>query len=126
MAVDETKLPIGLQLRRNPLCKSSPIIGMEVIDVVPEGTTRARVISPLSIPSQFRERFNTLVDTAEGSGSGLFDAERKCLLGIVSAKIRAQQYQPRSGRLAGVVSVFVGYFVSAERIANFMPTSVHF
>jgi hypothetical protein len=126
LSVDESRLPIGLQLRRNPLCKVSPRIGMEVIDVVPEGTTRARVISPLSIPSQFRERFNTLIDAAEGSGSGLFDAERKCLLGIVSAKIQTQQYQARNGHLAGVVGVFAGYFVTAEKIANFIPTGMHF
>jgi hypothetical protein len=126
LSVDESTLPISLQLRRNPLCKDPPRTGMQVIDVVPERTTRARVISPLAIPSQFRERFNTLIDDAEVSGSGLFDAERLCLLGIMSAKIQAQQTQTRNSSTEGSVSAFAGYFVSAEKIASFIPIGVHF
>jgi len=125
LSVDEAKLPISLRLRRNPLCSVLPSVGTEVVDVVPEGTTRARVISPLSIALQFRRRFDTLIDSAEGSGSGLFDAERKCLVGIISAKIQKYHSKLENVRIRGYVDGYAGYFVSAATIANFIPSDLH-
>jgi hypothetical protein len=125
LSVDEAKLPVSLRLRRNPLCSESPSIGTEVIDVVPEGTTRARIISPLSIPAQLRKRFDTLIDSEKGSGSGLFDAERKCLLGIMSAKVEKYHYQLENVRIRGYMDGFAGYFVSAAEITKFIPSDLH-
>ena len=125
LSVDEAKLPISLRLRRNPLCSVLPSVGTEVVDVVPEGTTRARVISPLSIALQFRRRFDTLIDSAEGSGSGLFDAERKCLVGIISAKVQKYHSKLENVRIRGYVDGYAGYFVSAATIAKFIPSDLH-
>ena len=125
LSVDEAKLPISLRLRRNPLCSVLPSVGTEVIDVVPEGTTRARVISPLSIALQFRRRFDTLIDSEEGSGSGLFDAERKCLAGIISAKVQKYHSKLENVRIRGYADGFAGYFVSAATIAKFIPSDLH-
>jgi hypothetical protein len=125
LSVDEATLLMRLRLRRNPLCNGSPPIGSDVIDVVPEGTTRARIISPLSILAQLRKRFDTLIDSEKGSGSGLFDAQRKCLLGIISAKVEKYHYQLENVRIRGYVDGYAGYFVSAAKIAKFIPADLH-
>lgn len=125
LSVDVATLPISLRLRRNPLCNGIPSVGTEVIDVTPEETTRARIILPLSITAQLRTRFDTLIDSAKGSGSGLFDAERKCLLGIMSAKIEKYHYQLENVRIRGYMDGYAGYFVSADKIAKFIPSDLH-
>ena len=125
LSVEETALPMRLRLRRNPLCNGSPPIGSEVINVIPEGTTRARVISPLSIPVQLRQRFDTLIESERPSGSGLFVAERKCLMGIMSGKVQKYHYQLENVRIRGYMDGFAGYFVSAAKIAKFIPSVLH-
>jgi hypothetical protein len=125
LSVEEATLPMSLRLRRNPLCDGSPTIGSEVINVIPEGTTRARVISPLLIPVQLRKRFDTLIDSERSSGSGLFDAERKCLLGIMSGRVEKYHYQLENVRIRGYVDGYAGYFVSADKIAKFIPADLH-
>jgi hypothetical protein len=124
LAVDEKWLPLRLRLRRNPLCQRPPWPGEEVITVVPEGTARSRIISPLQLPPNVR-KFDTLIrDVAKtgNSGSGVFDANTKCLLGIVSRKIsvfvkRRDNGKPESHDLAK-------YFVPASAIASFMPAEL--
>jgi hypothetical protein len=125
LSVEQAALPMRLRLRRNPRCNGSPAIGSEVINVIPEGTIRARVISPLSIPAQLRKRFDTLIDSEKFSGSGLFDAEHKCLLGIMSAKVEKYHYQLENVRIRGYVDGYAGYFVSADKIAKFIPSDLH-
>jgi hypothetical protein len=44
LSVDENRLPISLRLRRNQLCKTSPPIGAEVVDVLPQAESRAHII----------------------------------------------------------------------------------
>ncbi len=126
LSVEEARLPVSLRLRRNPLCKDPPKIGMEVINVTPEKTVRSRIISPLLIAPGLRSRFDTLITSEEASGSGLFDAERKCLLGIMSAKAQKYNYKKRNGRIVANANGFAGYFVSASKIANFMPPDFRF
>ena len=87
LSIDSADIPIALQLRRNPLCRDPPRVGMQAIDVLPDRTSRARVINPLSIAPELQRRYKTLIDSPEQSGSGLYDAERKCLMGIMSAKM---------------------------------------
>lgn len=125
LSVGEAALPMSLRLRRNPLCNRSPTIGSEVINVIPEGTTRARVISPLSIPAQLRTKFDSLIDSAKDSGSGVFDPERKCLMGIMSARVQKYHYQLENVRIRGYMDGYAGYFVSATKIAKFIPSDLH-
>ena len=126
MSVDEERLPVSLRLRRNPLCKDPPAVGMDVIDVVPEETTHAQTISPLLIAPELRGRFDTLITTPEGSGSGLFDAGRKCLLGIISAKVQKYSYQKKNRHVSVQADGFAGYFVPASKIADFIPPEYRF
>jgi hypothetical protein len=126
LLVEEDRLPMSLRMRRNPLCKDPPKIGMDVVDVIPGETTRARTISPMSIAPELRSRFDTLISTAEGSGSGLFDVDRKCLLGIISAKTPKYRYQVANGRVVSSPDGFAGYFVPASKIADFIPSDLRF
>jgi hypothetical protein len=125
LSVDETQLPVSLRLRRNPLCQIPPILGMAVIDVVPERTSRSRVISPLLIEPALRNSFDTLIDDVEGSGSGIFDAQRKCLLGIASAEVVKYKNQMRGRHVTYTPVGFAGYFVSAAKIAKFVAEDAH-
>lgn len=126
LSVEADRLPISLQMRRNPLCQDNPKLGTEVVDVVPAETARSQIISPKLIAPELRRRFNTLIGAAQASGSGLFDAERKCLLGIMSAKVPKHKLQMRNGQIVGMADGFAGYFVPATAIANFVPPDFHF
>jgi hypothetical protein len=126
LAVDAAKLPGSLQLRRNPLCKDAPRVGMEIIDVLPHRVSRAHVISPSSIAPELRHRFATLIDTPRDSGSGIFDPERGCLLGIVSAKITKYSYQSTGTGVTAKPNGFAGYFVPASQILRFIPQNLHY
>jgi hypothetical protein len=126
LSVDETRLPVGLRLRRNPLCKGPIRIGMNVSVVVPEKANRSQIISPELIAPKFRARFGTLISEAGNSGSGVFDIQRRCLLGIISRKIEKFVPGNANGRLAMQPMGYASYFVAAPRIANFIPPNFHF
>jgi hypothetical protein len=126
LSVDEEQLSVALRLRRNPLCKSDPKVGEEVVDVVPEKITRSQVVSPLLIAPELRGRFGTLIDTEASSGSGLFDADQKCLLGIVSAKVRRLNSSSYDGPFVIRSPRYAGYFVSAAKIMSFLPPDLRF
>jgi Trypsin-like peptidase domain len=126
LSIDKTRLPVSLQLRLNPLCKGPLRIGEPAIVVVPQETERTRIISPLLIAPQFRVRFGTIIrDTRSAiSGSGVFDAQRKCLLGIISRRIPIIG-PPKADHNGGKVE-FAKYFVPAWTIAKFIPSEFRF
>jgi hypothetical protein len=111
-------------LRRMPLCQNPPKVGKAVIVAIPEGTARSRIMSPLLLPPIYRTKFATAisdVETTGNSGSGVFDAETKCLLGIISRKFLAAPRGPDPDR-KGIAK----YFVPAATIAAFMPNEDRF
>src|SRR6516165_7032089 len=90
LSVDEQKLPIYLRMRRMPLCDNKPWPGEPVIVAIPEGTARSHVLSPAVLAPNIQKRVSTVISDvtpALNSGSGVFDAGQKCLLGIISRKI---------------------------------------
>jgi Trypsin-like peptidase domain len=119
LSVDEQKLPIYLQMRRMPLCEKAPWVGEPVIVAIPEGTARSRIMSPSLLPPSYRTMFSTLISdvaTTGNSGSGVFDAGQKCLLGIMSRKfsVRADaKSEPKD---------IAKYFVPASTIRAFIQT----
>jgi hypothetical protein len=120
LSIDEEKLPVSLRMRRMPLCEKAPWVGEPVIVAVPEGTARSRIISPQILSPALRIRFATLIGdvaTTGNSGSGVFDAGNKCLLGIMSRKMQV----PSSGEPGGVPRDIAKYFVPASAIAAFIP-----
>jgi hypothetical protein len=126
LSIDEQKLPIYLQMRRMPLCENNPWPGEPVIVAIPEGTARSRIMLPSLLPAQFQKRFSTVirdVATTGNSGSGVFDAGQKCLLGIISLKI----YQtPSSGAPESEHKDIAKYFVPASTIRAFIPPEYRF
>jgi hypothetical protein len=121
LSIDAAQLPISLQLRRNPLCKEPALVGTSVVVVYPEKTTRSRVISPLAIAPQYRAKFTSLITEAQGSGSGVFHGDRRCLLGIISLKVRKYTY-----RVIASHAGYAGYYVPALAIAQFIPPQFRF
>jgi hypothetical protein len=125
LAVDESRLPLRLSLRRNPLCEEPPWPSERVITVVPEGTARSQILSPKFLPISAR-RFDTVIrDVAQtgNSGSGVFDANKKCLLGIMSRKISQPMIRRETGKTE-LVDI-AKYFVPASVIAAFIPAEYH-
>ena len=133
LSVDEARLPVSLRLRRNPLCKEPPRAGEDVIVVLSYGTVRSRIIFPQLLPPRYRTNFNTFISDvpiAGGSGSGIFRAERKCLLGILTSKIWEYNFRMENGRivrdLAKNTIDIARHFVPAATIAEFVPPEFHF
>jgi S1-C subfamily serine protease len=128
LSVDGTKLPVGLQMRRTPLCERSPYAGETVVVAIPEGTAPSRVLPRQAIPAELRGRFDTAIaDVAAtgNSGSGVFDAADLCLLGIMSRKISITQQPLRIGAQPRTTDI-AKYFVPAAAIKAFIPKSVTF
>jgi hypothetical protein len=125
LSVEENLLPLRMRMRRNPLCAELPWPGEEVITVVPEGTARSRIFSPDKLPPAVRQ-FNTVIaDVARtgNSGSGVFDANRRCLLGIMSRKI-SQTRKQITGKTETID--IAKYFVPASTMREFFPAGTTF
>jgi hypothetical protein len=124
LSVDQTHLPARLLLRRNPLCEAPPKAGEPVVVIIPGGTARSRIIS--------RNGFNNFIDYVPigDSGSGIFRARDRCLLGILNAKISDFYYRMENGRMVrdlGRGSVDVAkQFVPASEIVDFLPPEFRF
>lgn len=127
LSVDKERLPLSLLLRRNPLCKQPPVIGTNVVIVYPTRTVRSRIISPLMVPPEYQARFgSSLINEAEGSGSGVFHADKRCLLGIISSRITKFKYRQANKRLLIANDGFAGHFAPASTIAEFIPPEFRF
>jgi Trypsin-like peptidase domain len=126
LSVDEHKLPIYLQMRRMSLCDNKPWPGEPVIVAIPEGTARSHIMLPSLLPAKYQKRFPTVirdVATTGNSGSGVFDAGQKCLLGIISLKI----YQTPSNEAPESEHKDIAkYFVPASIIQAFIPPEYRF
>ena len=107
--VDQSKLPSTLPAVH--VCSSPPWPGDPVIVINAGQATRSTIAAPAVLPAFYQRRFPTLIKdvaTTGNSGSGVFDATKKCLLGIMSRKFTV------NGR------DIAKYFVSADLIRVFM------
>ena len=128
LAVDQAKLPLRWRMSRMPLCQKPPYPGEAVVIATPEGTARSRILPPAAIPPSVRSRFDTLIGdvaTTGNSGSGVFDAWRQCLLGIISRKITVGAARVRMGAAARGRDI-AKYFVPVGDIKAFLPDYVSF
>ncbi|UPJ51742.1 trypsin-like peptidase domain-containing protein [Bradyrhizobium sp. 200] len=106
---EQSKLPPTLPTVQ--LCSTPSWPGDPVIVIDSGQTTRSTIVAPGVLPSFHQHRFPTLIKdvaTTGNSGSGVFDATRKCLLGIMSRKFTV------SGK------DIAKYFVAADLIRVFM------
>jgi hypothetical protein len=86
-------------------------------------------MSPSLLPSDLSAKFRTAISyVAEtgNSGAGVFDANEKCLLGIISRKISGIQIKQMNGQAVREQVDIAKYFVPASEIAKFMPPDVRF
>ena len=128
LSIDGTKLPVGLQMRRTPLCQHPPIAGQNVVVAIPEGTAPSKILPRQAIPVDIRGRFDTAiadVATTGNSGSGVFDAGRLCLMGIISRKLSITSRSLIGGAPSRTVDIGK-YFVPATQIKAFIPENVSF
>jgi hypothetical protein len=98
--------------------------GEDIVTVVPEEVVHSHILSPVWLPRDVR-KYNTVIsDVARtgNSGSGVFDAKEKCLLGIMSRKITESFRQNQLG-IKGSIDV-AKYFVPASVITDFLPKGV--
>jgi hypothetical protein len=126
LSVEESLLPMRLRLRQMSLCKDPPWPSEPVVTVVPEAVVRSYILSPDKLPKG-ASRFNTVIaDVAKtgNSGSGVFDARVRCLLGIMSRKISVKQTFISTGKIEA--RDIAKYFVPASEIRAFMPAEVRF
>ena len=121
LSIEESLLPMRLRLRRNTLCKHPPWPGQQVVTVVPEGAVRSHIIAPERLPVGARKFSTVIADVARtgNSGSGVFDAQQRCLLGIMSRKISQSRTRPDTGKTE--TRDIAKYFVPASEIAAFLP-----
>lgn len=124
LSVDPARLPSRLALRRNSLCSRAPWPGQPVVTVIPEKVVPTSILSPAQIPKDMRTFSTAISDVAEtgNSGSGVFDPEKKCLLGIISRKLSVYRINPETGKQE--LHDLGKYFVPASVIRSFMPSEL--
>jgi hypothetical protein len=129
LSVEQASLPVSLRPRRNPLCKEPPDIGTNVVVVSPDQTVRSQIISPQAIAPQYRTLFGTLISEPHVSGSGVFDADKKCLVGIMSAAVMRNSLMGAAVIPLSLKTTWddrAGYFVPASMISDFLPAHYRF
>jgi hypothetical protein len=129
VSIDDAKLPVSLRLRRMPLCKKPSWPGEDVIVAIPEGIAHSHIISPALLPHDLAPRFRAAISdvaTTGNSGSGVFDANEKCLLGIISGKIQQSETKQENGHPVRETHDVAKFFVPAPVIAEFIPPEYRF
>jgi hypothetical protein len=126
LSVDEHELPVSLALRRMPLCRAPLPPGAPVIVATPDNVVRSVVLPPRLLPRNVQADYSTMIAYVEesgASGSGVFDANTKCLAGIITRQVtRTVQ---TNGQAASEQPI-AKYFIPASDIADFVPKSVRF
>ena len=120
------RLPVRMGLRVLPLCDAPPVPGEPVVVVIPESVAPSSILSPEMLPADVRSRFNTVIaDVAStgNSGSGVFDAAKQCLLGIMSRKIQRRYVTVTNGVRVEKLIDIAKYFVPAAQIRQFITAN---
>ena len=128
LSVDPANLPLRWRMSRLPLCANNPFAGEAVVVAIPEGTARSRVLPAVAVPLDLRTRFDTVIGdvaTTGNSGSGVFDAWKQCLLGVISRKISVAA-PGLTGQTAAKTKDIAKYFVPVRDIKAFLPVQVSF
>jgi S1-C subfamily serine protease len=128
LSIDEHELPASLKPLHMPLCQNPPGTGDIVAVAIPEGVAQSSIISPYQLPPDTPRKFYTAIHYINpgNSGSGVFDANEECLLGIISQKISIIQINQVNGHEVRESHDVAKYFVPASEIAKFVPPEVRF
>jgi hypothetical protein len=129
LAIDQSQLPVSLRLRRIAVCQHPSVPGEEVIVAIPERIARSHVVPPNRLPRNIAPRYRTAIGdvaTTGNSGSGVFDANTKCLLGIISGKITQTLRRDDNGHTSEKTHDIAKFFVPTSVMAEFIPPEYHF
>jgi len=125
LSIDPSTLTPELRaLSALKLCIAHPVPGQQVIVVDPLHVAVSSIIDRQRLPSGIPEKFDSLigdVDITGNSGSGVFDADRGCLLGIISRRI---DWITRDTNGEKHRQGLAKYFVSADQIRLFVGDSL--
>jgi S1-C subfamily serine protease len=116
LSIDEANLPGSVKLPSMQLCQAPPWPGDPVIVVDSGHATASHIIPPQVLAFTLRNKFSTLIGdvaTTGNSGSGVFDPNLKCLLGIMSRKFTSHTTEGDKE--------IAKYFVPAKAIRDFLP-----
>jgi len=119
LSIDQEKVPPRVTVSRMPICEAPPWPGDPVIVVDATSASRSHIVSPSILHFTMRNKFSTLIGdvaTTGNSGSGVFDPNHKCLLGIMSRKFTRED--------AGKTQDIAKYFVPANEIRAFMAAAL--
>jgi len=124
LSVDPAAMPPRMRdLPVLSLCVDTPVPGQTVTVVAP-GNVRDSVIVPSTVLSpELQKQLPTLIRdvySTGNSGSGVFDSEIGCLMGIMSRKIESRGWQDENGLRKQVTIGVAKYFVPARTIAEFL------
>jgi S1-C subfamily serine protease len=124
LRIDTGQLPPSLGLRRMPLCQAPPRVGQLVVVATPEALSTSHILSPKALPPNVQDsRFDTLiadVETTGNSGSGVFDPENQCLMGIMSRKFQVAVTDKQNPAAKPKMVDVAKYFVPAREIGPFI------
>ena len=126
LGVEERDLPVSIGLRRMPFCPKPSYDGEPVVVVTPEGATLSHVIPPALLPRNLSVEHRTAITYVAGSGTsgaGVFDANKKCLLGIITQKLTVNGIKQYNGAASKQRDVAL-YFEPVFEITDFMPSTV--
>ena len=124
LSIEPKLLPMRLALRQNALCKEPPVPGQTVVTIVPGEAVRSHIIAPTQLPLSVRRYSTAIADVTRtgNSGSGVFDVQLRCLLGIMSRKLSQTRTQPVTGKIE--TYDIAKFFVPASEIAAFFPPDI--
>jgi len=118
LTIDQEQVPSRVTVSRMPICEAPPWPGDPVIVVDATSASRSHIASPQMLHFTIRTKFSTLISdvaTTGNSGSGVFDPNHKCLLGIMSRKFTIDE----GGKKRDVAK----YFVPAHEIRAFIAAA---
>jgi S1-C subfamily serine protease len=124
----DAQLPARLGLRHVAFCQTPPKDRQPVLVAIPEGVVRSNVLSPFEVPPDIATKFPTTIQYVDpgNSGTGVFDADKKCLMGIITRKISLVKIKHVDGREVREPHAIAKYFVPATEIVRFLPPEVRF
>jgi len=129
LRMDQNELPMSLALRRMPLCaKPLPPLSPVVV-ATPENTVRSVIVPPKALPADALPDYGTaiaFVKESGASGSGVFDANTKCLAGMITRLITRSELVRERWQYTTVEHPVAKYFIPASDIAAFMPKWLRF
>ena len=129
LSVDVNELPVSLGLRRLPLCPDPSWPNEQVVLVTQENAVRSFVVPPARVPGGLQSGYRTAVGLAPetgGSGSAVIDANKRCLVGMITRTISTGELIEEDGRKAEKSVAVAKYFIPASQIASFLPAGLRY